>query len=333
MPKDMSSVRYKRLLRVIALLQSHKQATREELESVGEYNTSAKSKQGYEQNRTLQNDLDFLRDEGAVIEYDRHNRVYVLKHNGSLLVNIKITPQEIEILSAGLKMASHFLPHLSNYAKTLWDKLAIYIPRNMAAPGEDIAESTVIAVPVAQVDPKVFDLLINAKYNKLAINIRYSAPGKQKGRQWTLSPYDFYFRGNAWYMISYNHNINALSTHRISRIISAYIDPDNLYVSPDVAGFSKDYVSTAWHIAPGTEKHFVKIKLSGYLAESMREIKWHPTQKIEELQDGNVILTAEVPYLDEVARWVLAGAPNAKVIEPEELKSIVKEFAMKVIED
>ena len=75
MPKDMSSVRYKRLLRVIALLQSHKQATREELETVGEYNTSARTKQGYEQNRTLQNDLDFLRDEGAVIEYDRHNRI------------------------------------------------------------------------------------------------------------------------------------------------------------------------------------------------------------------------------------------------------------------
>lgn len=331
MPKDMSSVRYKRLLRVIALLQSHKQATREELESVGEYNTSAKSKQGYEQNRTLQNDLDFLRDEGAVIEYDRHNRVYVLKHNGSLLVNIKITPEEIEILSAGLKMASHFLPHLSNSAKTLWDKLAIYIPHKMAEQGEDMANSTIMAIPVAPVNPEVFSLLTNAKFKKQTVIIRYSAPGK-KGRQWTLSPYDFYFRGNAWYMISYNHTLNALSTHRISRIISAYIDPNTDYVLPEITGFSQDYVSTAWHIAPGTEKHFVKIKLSGYLAESMREIKWHPTQKIEELQDGNVILTAEVPYLDEVARWVLAGAPNAKVIEPEELKSIVKEFAMKVIE-
>ena len=64
----------------------------------------------------------------------------------------------------------------------------------------------------------------------------------------------------------------------------------------------------------------------------MREIKWHPTQQIEELPDGNVILTAEVPYLDEVARWVLAGAPNAKVIEPKELKDMVKEFAMKALE-
>lgn len=151
-------------------------------------------------------------------------------------------------------------------------------------------------------------------------------------RQWILSPYDFYFRGNAWYMISYNHRHKALSTHRIRRIIYASIAHNTAYVLPENGGFSEDYVSTAWHIAPGNEKHFVKIKLFGNLADSMREIKWHPTQKIEVLSDKSVILTAEVPYLDEVARWILAGAPNAKVLEPEELKGKVRELALKAIE-
>ena len=76
----------------------------------------------------------------------------------------------------------------------------------------------------------------------------------------------------------------------------------------------------------------VKIKLSGSLADFMREITWHPTQKIEELPDDDIILSAEVPYLDEAAHWGLAGAPNTKVIEPEELKPIVKDFAMKIID-
>ena len=62
MPKDMSSVRYKRLLKIIALLQSRRRVSRDELEEVGQY-TFEKKKKGYEQNRTLQNDLDFLRDE------------------------------------------------------------------------------------------------------------------------------------------------------------------------------------------------------------------------------------------------------------------------------
>ena len=330
MPKDMSSVRYKRLLRIIALLQSRRRVSREELEEIGQY-TFEKKKKGYEQNRTLQNDLDFLRDEGAEIIYDRHSKLYILEHDGPFIVNIKISKGEIEALSAGLKMASHFLPHLNDQAKNLWNKLSVYIPKDLTEAGNDLAKSTVIAIPVAPVKAEIFNLLIEAKYKKLAVNIRYVSPGK-KGRQWILSPYDFYFRGNAWYMISYNHHHKVLSTHRISRIINASFAFDTEYVSPKNGGFSEDYVSTAWYIAPGTEKNFVKIRLFGNLADSMREIKWHPTQKIEELSDGSVILTAEVPYLDEVARWVLAGAPNAKVIEPEELKSIVREFAMKVIE-
>lgn len=331
MPKDMSSVRYKRLMKIIALLQSKKKVSREELEKAGEY-TFQKKKDKYEQNRTLQNDLDFLRDEGAEIIYDRRQKLYILEQEGSFIVNVKVSKNEIEVLSAGLKMASHFLPHFEKNAQTLWEKLSVYIPKDLTDAGNDLAKSTVMAIPVAPVKPEIFNLLIEARHKKQTVNIRYVSPGK-KGRQWILSPYDFYFRGNAWYMISFNHHQKALSTHRISRIINASIAENVAYVKPEDGGFSSDYVSTAWHIAPGNEKHFIKIKLFGNLAASMREIKWHPTQKIEELSTGNAILTAEVPYLDEVARWVLAGAPNAKVIEPQELKDIVKEFAEKVIQD
>ena len=316
-------------MRIIALLQSRKKVSHEDLEEAGEYSFTKKGT-GYEQNRTLQNDIDFLRDLGAEIEYDRSTKKYILKHEGPFIVNIEAEKGEIEALSAGLKMASHFLPHMDEHAKSLWEKITRYIPKDLAQAGDDLASSTIIAVPAAPVKPEVFSLLIEAKYSKRAVNIRYVSPGNEP-RRWTLSPYDFYFRGNSWYMISFNHKHKALSTHRMSRIIEADFAPDEDYVMPEVGGFTSDYVSTAWHIAPGNETHSVKIKLSGNLADSMREIKWHPTQKIEELPDGDIILTAEVPYLDEAARWVLAGAPNAKVIEPEELKQIVKDFAIKVI--
>ena len=326
----MSSIRYRRLLRIIALLQSRRKASRDELEEAGEYSFTKKGT-SYEQNRTLQNDIDFLRDLGAEIEYDRRNKVYILKHEGPFIVNIEAEKGEIEALSAGLKMASHFLPHMSEHAKTLWEKITRYIPQDLVKAGDDLASSTIIVVPAAPVKPEVFTILTEAKYSKKAVNIRYVSPGN-KARRWTLSPYDFYFRGNSWYMISFNHKHKALSTHRMSRIIEANFAPDEDYVMPEIGGFTRDYVSTAWHIAPGNETHSVKIKLSGNLAASMREIQWHPTQKIEELPDGDIILTAEVPYLDEAARWVLAGAPNAKVIEPDELKQIVKDFAMKIID-
>ena len=119
----MSSVRYERLHRLIALLQSRRSVSRKELETAGQY-TFTKKKKGYEQNRTLQQDLEFLRDEGADIVYDRASKKYVLRREGSLLVNIKISCGEVKALAAGLRMAAHFLPHLEDDAGELWDKIA-----------------------------------------------------------------------------------------------------------------------------------------------------------------------------------------------------------------
>ena len=125
MPKDMSSVRYSRLLKVIALMKSKKKVTRAELEEAGKYPLLEPGRQ----NRMLQRDLQFLREElGAEIEYDYRMNEYVLKHEGSLIVNINASPSEIEALRAGLKIASHFLPHLAKSADSLWEKLSGYIP-------------------------------------------------------------------------------------------------------------------------------------------------------------------------------------------------------------
>ena len=258
----MSSVRYERLHRIIALLQSKKIVSRNELETAGQY-TFTKKKKGYEQNRTLQQDLDFLRDEGADIVYDRAMKKYILRSEVSLLVNIKISGDEVKALAAGLKMAAHFLPHLEEEAAELWEKIAVYIPRDLAHEGDSLAGSTVISIPAAPVKPEVFSLLTEAKHKRKAVNILYVSPGNEP-REWTISPYDFYFRGNALYMVSFNHKHNALTTHRMSRIIRASY-ADNEYVAPDAGGFSGDYSLTAWHVSPGKEKHRVRILLHGRL--------------------------------------------------------------------
>ena len=67
------------------------------------------------------------------------------------------------------------------------------------------------------------------------------------------------------------------------------------------------------------------------LAESFREVKWHPAQKVCECDEGVIILMAEVPDLYEVARWIMSGTPHIIVIELDELKDTVREFAEEVL--
>ena len=320
MPKDMTSIRHDRLSKVMAFLQSKVKVSHDEIFSVGEYNS----------NRTLQNDLYYLRGTyGADIKYNSHDKLYVLESSGIFQVNLKVTKNEVEALTAGLSMTSHFLPHLEKPAELLWKKLSGYIPDDVISIGSEIVKSAMIGTPIAEVDAEVFNTLLEAKHEKKAVNILYSAPEKMP-KQWVLSPYDFYFRGNAWYMVSYNHKFENLGIHRLSRIISASISIED-YVPPETTGFTEDYVLSAWHVIPGFEKIPVKVRITEPLAESFREIKWHPTQKIEDSPDGGIILTAEVPNLYEIARWVMSGAPHIEVIEPVELKEIVKSFAEEIL--
>ena len=116
----------------------------------------------------------------------------------------------------------------------------------------------------------------------------------------------------------------------MNRIISASIS-DEEYVMPEDAGFTEEYILSAWHVIPGSEKIPIKVHITEPLAESFRELKWHPTQKVIECSEGGIILTAEVPDLYEVARWVMSGAPHIDVIEPEELKNLVRKFASKIL--
>ena len=320
MPKDMTSIRYARLSEIMKLLQSRLKVTHDELISRGQYSN----------NRTLQNDLRYLRETwGAEIRYDARKKIYVLDHAGTFVINLRITPQEIGALTSGLKIAGHFLPHMKEPAASLWEKLSAYVPHELITEGEALARMTTILSPVAKVNAENFNAILEAIREKRSVSIKYKSPNKN-ARRWTISPYDFYFRGISWYLIACNHKFKSLSIYRAGRIQKVTTSSES-YINPDEAGYSDEYISSAWYVTPGPKRYKIKLKISEYLATSIRELAIHPTQEIHECDDGGIIFTAEVPDLDEVARWVMAGAPGVKVIEPEELRLKVRDFCCELL--
>jgi len=53
--------------------------------------------------------------------------------------------------------------------------------------------------------------------------------------------------------------------------------------------------------------------------------KYHPTQRIELLDDGRTKLTISVPINDEVKYWVLSFGANAEVVSPPALREALAE--------
>ena len=68
----------------------------------------------------------------------------------------------------------------------------------------------------------------------------------------------------------------------------------------------------------------VKIWFSADQARYIKERKWSKTQKIEDQEDGSIILTMSTSGWGDVKRWVFGFGSDAKILEPKELKDIIR---------
>ena len=295
MARDMSSVRHERLSRVMALLQSKTKATHEEIFEAGEYPSD----------RTFQNDLRYLRDEkGIEILYDRANKLYILARAGSLRINnLEITNEEAEGLIAGLKLVSHFMPHLKSASDSLFDKLVGCIPNDAISRGYNIANAVASNIKCEEIDAILLKNLLEAKNNKKAVHVVYNNDTDQ-----IVSPYDIYFKSGTWHLVGYNHARKSLSIFNISKV-TGVSGAREAYITPEKAGLSSSVLNNALKTARESgEKKLIRVKAeAGDFAEYLKQsAKGKPDRKIENAPDGSVILTAEVSSIEELMKEVLA---------------------------
>ncbi len=60
----------------------------------------------------------------------------------------------------------------------------------------------------------------------------------------------------------------------------------------------------------------IRIRFAPKVADFLREREWHPTQTIEDLADGSVVLSMRAGGLDEIVSWILFWGDAPKVLEP-----------------
>lgn len=317
MSKDLNSVRISRLFSLVALLS--KPVSRDEIIARLEYIGR----------RTLERDLKFLRDEfGVQIKFSRSKKTYTTEGARSFLVYLKLTRDEVSAVAAGLGMAGHFLPHLKEAGDSAWEKFSACVSRSLLEHGRILAKSTTVSLPTPNVDPSKFEKILDAVTNKTTLLMDYKSPKRVSSRKYTVSPWGLCFRGHAWYIRLWDHKAREGRSFRISRINDIACAKEK-YVGPKDGDIDVNS-SYVWYVESGEPKYEIKVRIAKDLATAVSETTWHITQTITENKDGSIDFCAKVPNLQEVAWWVLASAPHATVIEPQELRDIVADLAQKV---
>lgn len=76
----------------------------------------------------------------------------------------------------------------------------------------------------------------------------------------------------------------------------------------------------------------VRILFFPHIARWVREQIWHPDQEMEEQADGSLVLTVPVADLREIKMKVLQFGAEARVLEPSELRTLIRQEARRLVD-
>jgi predicted DNA-binding transcriptional regulator YafY len=281
--------------------------------------------------RTVYEDIRFLKEEmGIEIEFDRDRQGYINRNPEKKLPEFDLNEGEFFVLTLGQDMLAQYSGTMFEpYLRGALDKIAARLPDGMTMSFSDV-RSLVRFQPggIPLFERKVFFDMNKACEMCFPVEISYySASTSELSENRKINPYRTVERKGVWYVVAWCHLRNDLRMFALHRIRDYKKIEDERFRINEGLDIDK-YLKSAFQLEHGDGERQVKIKFNPIAARFIRERIWHESQKLEEHDDGSCTLEFLTQSLDEVKRWVLYYGANAEVLQPSELRDLVRdEFA------
>lgn len=311
------TTRVERLLRLVRALQSGKAMNVDDL--AREAGTSR---------RTLFRDLELLERAGLAFEYDRTTKRYAAARSHFLPAISFNQDEAFAIILAARHLPNRNLLPNSEAAFSVEAKLESILPHELRNVGDLLSEHITIreiseshSERVAQVLPALQGALGQRKKVRLLYDSRYD----QRIIETHVRPYHLAFLGKAWYLIGWCEELSRIRTFKLARIQELNV-LDNTYRMDDRFSLD-DYLGNAWSFIRGDQRYVVRVRFLPKAAANVGEFIWHRSQQTTMLNDGSLMYEVEVDGLTEILWWILGYGDQAHVIEPEELREMIRRHA------
>lgn len=178
------------------------------------------------------------------------------------------------------------------------------------------------------VDLTIFQSLTAAAQQQRIVEFDYKGLGQERTLGRRVQPFHVACVDNRWYLIGHDLGKKGMRTFALTRMQQIKIT-DKPFTRP--ADFDANaYLQGSFGIFKGEENFQVIVDFDSWAADLIRERKWHPTQQLIDLPDGQLRLTMQLNNLEEVERWILSWGEHATVLEPKELRNRLHEITLKL---
>lgn len=193
-----------------------------------------------------------------------------------------------------------------------------------AAPAEDLWPS--FAIDESDRDGAgLRAVLLSAVESRRRCHIRYLTPGRDEPSERVLAPYVVASAGGHSYVVGHCGLREDVRVFRLDRIVEITAIDASFEVP---AGFDPTEYLESGRVYRAEEEMTARVRYAKRIAAWVRE-----RGPVEERPDGDVVVTLRVSDPGWLVRHVLGHGPEAEVLEPPELRRLVKETLEATIRD
>lgn len=275
--------------------------------------------------KTIQRDLDYLRDElEAPIEFEREENGYFYSRSDYVLPFLPVDGKDLFSIGVAAQVLSLFggTP-LARDLKACYERLAELMPPAVRLRPEIVMEKLALRAPFRPVREEIWQAVSEAMQRGVSLSIRYHRPGVPVEDPRVVHPYAFVLSGRDWMMLAEDQAADRVKIFYLARIESATLTGNRYSIPKDFD--ANDFFRNTFGLFVGEGQSFrLRIRLSREISDEVRELMFHPQQKIEMTPSGEATLELPAQSIKEARRFVLAYGKDAEVLEPPELVEDVK---------
>lgn len=273
--------------------------------------------------RTIERDLNDLGEAGFPLYTERRGRQnqWHLLHNKEMPpLNFPVGELVAMTYIAGILEGTPFKKDFENTFKRIRNTLK----GRMRAFLEQAAYHPQVRGQKAQVTPRIFHEAHGAITDRRICNVTYRAITSGQSKTYPIMPFRFLYHYDGVYLLCRNKKYGDLLTLAAERIQDLEVTSESFEDTVDSE--IEEQLRQAFGVVLESPIA-VRIRFSASQAPYVKQRIWHPSQEIEELDDGRIILSFEAGGRYEIKSWILSHGASAEVLAPASLrKEIIDEM-------
>ena len=265
--------------------------------------------------RTIRRYIALMREGmGAPVRYDPIEQRYELTDLAWTMPNVHLSEQEMVALAVAARTLGAVTPApFSTHLEELFAKLANALPEDHRHELESLGQKVeVLPTPVASKGQQWVEPLVEAIREPRTVEMDYYTMSTGEEARRRVDPYHLRFFAGTWYLVGFDPTAKEMKVFNLARIRMLQITEDGFRPRP----FNpREYFRHSFGIMVGGEPQMVRIRLTGWAAETAGERVW-PAGFTYTLQpDGSGLLVGKVGMLDDLKAWIAGFSGAATLLE------------------